>query len=151
MKTTLVSQKLFGKIDEDNFSKSKVGSLKYPLFEKAVSYNKYGDKMLESRATVVIGDPLYKQWGDLAQRIYESIKVGNVVLIDSSYDFLRRVFKSPELVNFNYVSNRQEVEHRLKMLKDNEFRRHIVNLQRDDMQFNLEDYCERLIRILEDN
>ena len=142
---------MFGKIEEDHFDKNKIGSLEYPSFEKAVSYNKYGDKMLESRATVIIGDPLYKQWGDLAQRIYESIRVGNVVLIDTTYDFMKRVFKNPELIKFNYVSNRQEVEIRLNKLKDNNFRKHIIDLQREDTNIDINEYCRNLVKILEEN
>lgn len=142
---------MFGKIELSNFNESKVKSLTPPVFEKSVPYNKYGDKMLDAIATVIIGDPIYKQWGDLAQRIYESIRIGNVVLIDTSYDFMRRVFRNPELVRFNYVSNRQDVEMKLRQLEDNDFRKRIIDLQRKDVELNIYDYCGSLIKILEEN
>lgn len=140
---------LFGKIELDNFNQKKIANLTKPDFEKSVSYDKFANKMLEAKSTIIIGDKLYKQWGDLAQRIYESILVGNVVFIDSSYDFSKRVFKNEELRQFNYVSNRDEVKYKLKKLDDSDFRKHIVDLQKKDTYINKIDYCKDFLKLFE--
>lgn len=140
---------MFGKISLEDFNESKIANLNPPQFGKSVNYDEFGDKMAEARATVIIGDPLYKQWGDLAQRIYESIIVGNVTLMDSSYDFTKRVFTNPELKEFNYVSCIEDVEDRLEKLQDNDFRKHIVELQREDTKIDLENYCKDFAKLLE--
>lgn len=142
---------MFGKIDIDNFNPNKILGLRAPDFGKSVEYDKFGSKMSEANATVIIGDPIYKSWGDLAQRIYESIIIGNVVLIDSSYDFQKKVFSDSELRNFCYVSSVKDVEDRLEKLKDKNFRKHIVDLQREDSCININEYCNNLKKIIEEN
>ena len=140
---------MFGKIEINNFNENKISNLRKPDFEKSVSYNEFGNKMLESKATVVIGDKLYKQWGDLAQRIYESIKVGNIVLIDNSYDFRKVVFKNnKELIDFCYVNDRKDVENRLDKLVDNDYRKYLLTLQRDCVNIDINEYCNSLISIV---
>ena len=140
---------MFGKITASNFSKNKVGNLTLPKFEKAVAYDKFSEKMNEAKATVIIGDKLYKTLDDLAQRIYESINAGNVTLIDSSYDYNLRVYTDPELINFCYVNNRQDVIDRLDKLKDNSFRKHIVYLQRENTKLDKLSYSISLKEIIE--
>ena len=142
---------MFGKISLDNFNESKIKNLNPPKFGQSVTYDKFGSKMAEANATVIIGDPIYKSWGDLAQRIYESIIIGNVVLIDSAYDFQRKVFTNDELKKFCYVSSIKDVEDRLEKLKDKDFRKRIVELQREDTKIDLDEYCQSLRKILEDN
>lgn len=140
---------MFGNIDINNFNEKKVAELKPPMFGKAVKYDEFPNKMLESKATVIIGDKLYKEVDDLAQRIYESIMIGNVTLIDASYDYTKRVFKNPELRRFNYVYSRRDVEDRLDKLDDIEFRKHIVDLQREDVKIDCIEYCRQFVNILE--
>lgn len=142
---------MFGKIDLANFNEKKIEGLRPPEFGQSVTYDKFGSKMAEANATVIIGDPIYKSWGDLAQRIYESVIIGNVVLLDSAYDFQKKVFINDELRQFCYVSCVKEVEERLEKLKDKEFRKHIVDLQREDTKIDLDEYCKSLRKILEDN
>ena len=142
------SIEMFGKIELDNFDSKKIKGLRAPNFGKSVPYDKFNEKMLESRATVIIGDPLYKAWSDLAQRIYESIRVGNVTFIDSSYDFRKSVYKEKELRDFCYVSSREEVSNKLLTLRDNSFRKHIVDLQRLETNINKDEFCSSLVSIL---
>ena len=142
---------MFGKISIDNFNIKKIKNLNYPKFESSVSYDKFGNKMLESKATVIIGDKIYKQWGDLAQRIYESIRVGNVIFIDKSYDFRRKVFKgNKELEDFCYVDDRIDVANRLNKLLDNDYRKHIVDLQREVSNIDKYEYCNSLVNLLKE-
>lgn len=141
---------MFGKIEADNFNEKKIAALNYPKFEGAVAYDEFNKKMNEAKATVIIGDPLYKSWADLAQRIYESIYAKNVVLIDGSYDYRKIVFRNPELRDFNYVNDRREVANRLEKLKDPEFRRHIVELQSEDVKMDNQEYCNSLLNIIKE-
>lgn len=139
---------MFGNINLDNFKSDKVRGLNSPKFGEPVTYDTFSDKMREAIATVIIGDKIYKKLDDLAQRIYESIMIGNVVLIDASYDFSKRVFKNSELIRFNYVRNRKDVEDRLDRLKDLDFRKHIIELQREDTKINLDDYCINFMKLV---
>ena len=139
---------MFGNISYDNFKKEKVQNLSAPVFEKSVSYSEFSNKMRESAATVIIGDPLYKSWGNLAQRIYESIRVGNVVLIDSNYDFTKRVFSSKDLQEFNYVSSRFDVEDRLRKIRDSSFRKDLLTSQRECTIINKYKYCSDFASII---
>lgn len=140
---------MFGKISIEDFNPKKIDNLNPPKFGNPVEYDKFSEKMLESKATIIIGDKLYKQWNDLAQRIYESIMVGNVTFLDSSYDYTKRVFKNPELREFNYVSSKRDVEKRLDKLNDISFRKHIVDLQIEDVIINIDDYCKGFVKLLE--
>lgn len=138
---------MFGKIDESNFTKNKE-NLSYPNFEKSVDYKNFKNKMNESIATVIIGDKIYKKQNDLAQRIYECILSNTVVLIDSSYDYEKRVFKDFYLQEFCYVNSREDVEHRLSLLKDNNFRKIILEKQLEDTKIDVTSYCNDFINII---
>ena len=139
---------MFGKISEKDFKQDKIEYLSKPNFGQSVSYDNFGDKMLEAKATVIIEDPLYKSWGDLAQRIYESIVVGNVTFIDRNYDFTKRVFTNKELVEYNYVKDRYDVMERLDALKDRKFRKHIIDLQREDTAIDIDKYCRDFVALI---
>jgi len=146
-----IKVEMFGKITESNFNKDLIKDLRLPIFNKAVPYNEFNNKMSNSLATIIIGDPLYKQLDDLAQRIYESILVGNIVFIDSSYDYNKRVFKNEELIKFNYVSNKEEVIDRIRLLKENEeLRNHIIELQRQDTEIDINKYCNDFVNIIKE-
>ena len=138
---------MFGKIDSTNFTKNKE-NLSYPNFEKSVDYKNFKNKMNESIATVIIGDKIYKKQNDLAQRIYECVLSNTVVLIDSSYDYEKRVFKDPFLQEFCYVDSREDVEHRLSLLKDNDFRKTILNKQIEDTKIDRFNYCRDFVNII---
>lgn len=139
---------MFGNVNIDHFNKDKIANLTPPKFGKSVLYSDFPNKMHDAKATVIIGDKIYKQLDDLAQRIYESIKIGNVVLLDSSYDFSKRVFKDPTLKQFNYVNNRKDVEERLTRLKDNNFRKELIKLQRQDTAIDNQEYCNNFVSII---
>lgn len=144
-----IKVEMFGKIKESNFNKSSIVGLRPPEFNKSVSYNDFSDKMRNSLSTIIIGDPLYKELDDLAQRIYESIMAGNIVFIDDSYDYNKRVFSNPDLVRFNYVSSRKDVENRIKLIKYKPaVRDYIVNLQRKDTEIDKLKYCNDFVDII---
>ena len=137
---------MFGKISIDNFNQNKINNLNSPTFNGSVPYDKFGEKMINSRATIIIGDPIYKSWGDLAQ----SIMIGNIVFIDSSYDFKKLVFKNNnELLDFNYVSSIREIQSKLDKIRDNDYRKYLLNLQRDCVKINKNEYCNNFVDLLE--
>lgn len=142
-----VKVEMFGKIEEKNFNKKKVGTLRLPEFGGAVSYNEFPRKMNDAKATVIIGDKEYKKADDLAQRIYEGILSRNIVFIDETYDFNKRVFKDEELRKFCYVSSRRKVEERLKNLSE-EDRERITAKQIEDTKINVQEYCGNLLNLL---
>ena len=143
---------MFGKIKLSNFKEKNISGLNSPEFSSSVNYDRFSDKMLNSRATIAIGDPLYKVWDDIAQRIYESIMIGNVVFIDKSYDSQRRVFKNKELKDFNYISdNKKEIVEKIKKIRDNNYRKYIIDLQREDVKIDTDKYCKDFVKLLEDN
>lgn len=139
---------MFGKIEYNNFNINKVNNLNPPKFGKPVSYGDFQDKMWDSKSTIIIGDKLYKSWGDLAQRIYEGIQTRNVVFIDSSYDFQKKVFNKSELRDFNYVTSSNDVKSRLKKLNDIDYRKHIVDLQIEDTRINTINYCLDFLNLI---
>ena len=138
---------MFGKIDESNFTKNKE-HLCFPKFEKSVDYKQFKQKMNQAVATVIIGDKIYKKQSDLAQRIYESILSNVVTFIDDSYDFEKRTYRDPLLRDFCYVSSASDVISRLEKLKDNAFRKKIVDLQIEDTKIDINLYCKGLYEIL---
>lgn len=142
---------MFGKIETKNFNADLIKNLTEPNYEKSIAYDKFTDKMNEAKATVIIGDKLYKELDDLAQRIYESVNAGNIILIDASYDHNKLVFKNEELKLFNYIRNREDVIDRLNKLQDNEFRKHIYDLQKKDINFNKLAYANGFKQLLEGN
>lgn len=146
-----ISVEMFGKIKSSNFSGSKTKGLSEPIFEKSVSYDEYQNKMRTSLSTVIIGDPVYKKTNNLAQRIYESILVGNITFIDKSYDHKKQVYSDPDLVNFLYVRTRDQVIDRIRSLKaDPDSIREIATKQQENTQVDLDDYSNSLTKILED-
>lgn len=141
---------MFGKIKEENFKKNK-DNLKPPKFGAPVPYEKFNNAMRNGLATVIIGDPLYKELDDLAQRIYESVLCGNVVFIDASYDKEKRVFGENEsLEKFSYVKNREDVIKRLNILKNNPKNvEKIVSLQKEVAKIDKKEYAKSLKKIIE--
>lgn len=119
-----IKVQMFGKIKESDFKKNKE-NLSYPMFDKAVPYTKFNEKMRTGLSTIIIGDPLYKDLDDIAQRVYESILCGNIVFIDKSYDKNKIVFDDEFLSTFSYVSNRKDVIRKIKKAKREPKRRKI--------------------------
>lgn len=139
---------MFGGVNLTDFNVEKIQGLIPPRFEKPTTYGGYYEKMNTSKATIVIGDKLYKKYNLLPQRVYESIMTRTVVLIDSSYDYSKRIFKNKELLDFNYVRSSADVIDRVNKLKDLEFRKHIAQLQVEDVAIDLNKYCTDFVSLL---
>jgi hypothetical protein len=144
-----ISCEMFGNIKLKHFNKKKISMYTedhVPEFNKAVKYDDFGAKMQRAMSTIIIGDKLYKELADLAQRIYESIQFGNVVFIDKSYDPEMRVFgRNEELRKFCYVDCREDLEKRIKFLKAKPDRnRRVVYLQQLESRINIDQYCNGL-------
>lgn len=144
-----IKVKMFGHLTMDNFNQAKISILNKPIIENSeFKYNDYVKKMNEARAVVLIEDPLDKKYYKIASRTYEAIFAGTVTFVDSEIDPLKRIFKNQELRDFLYVSSKSDVENKLRKLQDNEFRRHIVELEREDVKIDIDDICKKFCEVL---
>ena len=75
--------------------------------------------------------------------------MGLVLFIDESLDPNKTVFNNDELKEFCYVNSRDDVIDKLEKLKDTEFRKHIVDLERQDLDCTYKDYCDQFKELLE--
>jgi hypothetical protein len=146
---------MFGKIELQDFLQHKkvaqeAQSLRPPSFTGPVRYDQMLPKMNQALAHCVIGDPWYEQINDMAQRAYESIWSSVVTFIDSDLDQLRRVYGGDkELADFLYVSSRQHLIERLRIVKrDSELRKEIVQAQFDVVNFDEHTYCSGLVSLM---
>lgn len=136
---------MFGKLKLENFKENKYGELVPPMFNKSVKYDEFSKKMNTSIATIAIGDSDYKKLGILGQRIYESVRIGNVIFIDNSYDADKKAFDDPYLKDFSYVEDRNDVIERIRALKKHpNFINEIIERQRKDVTFDAPKYLARL-------
>lgn len=149
-----ISVKMFGKLKPEDFKKNK-SNLSLPEFGKAVPYTKFNDEMRTGLSTIIIGDQLYKDLDDIAQRTYESILCGNIVFIDSTYDKNKHIFSDPFLAKFSYVKDREDVIKKLKHIKESNNRIKIIEelviRQKEDIQFDSNSYVNSLKEILKNN
>lgn len=151
---------MFGKIEKEDFLKHpKYGrgleftykDEDYPKFTGPVKYADMLPKMNKAMCHIVIGDPLYEQINDMAQRAYESIWSGVVTFIDHDLDSLRRVYGADkELADFLYVKGRADAHQKIMLLKkDPQMRLQIVHDQIKAINFKPINYANRLKRILQ--
>lgn len=150
---------MFGKITKEDFLEHpKYGNgLKftykdenYPNFTGPVKYADMLPKMNKAMSHIVIGDPLYEEINDMAQRAYESIWSGVVTFIDHDLDSLRRVYGADkELADFLYVRGRADAHQKIMLLKkDPDMRMQIVNDQLKAINFQPLKYAYRLKELL---
>jgi hypothetical protein len=144
-----IKVQMFGKIESLNFNDKYFDhETREPNFGPPVKYSEYNYKMKSGLSTIIIGDELYKELDNLAQRIYESIQIGNIVFIDSSYDKDKKVFKDNFLKRFCYVDNKDDVIKRLKILRSHNVRT-VVELQKKDTKIDKQKYCDDFKKLLE--
>ena len=142
---------LFGKMDPEllsNIARDEFGITdKHPIIEGLVPYNKFCSKLNSSLSTIVIGDKLYEDSNDIAQRCYESMMAQVVTFIDADLDKNKIVFSgNSELKNFMYVDSQKELEQKIRFIKENEtFRKYIIDYQNYLTQFDKNQYCKKLV------
>lgn len=142
--------RLFGAISEDNFNKTKIKDLRKPeIISKSFDYLTYCNYLNNSKSIIIIGDGKDKLYNKTAARVYESVKMGLVLFIDESLDPNKTVFDNEELKDFCYVKSREDVEDRLSKLT-NEYRRHLVELERKDLDVTFNEYCLKFKELLEE-
>ena len=147
-----VSVRVFGNISLDNFDKKKVDGLRAPDFNsKSYDYFTYCNELNKSKSIMIIGDGKDKTYNKAAARVFESVRMGLVLFIDESLDPKKTVFSNDELKSFCYVNSREDVIDRLNKLKDDSFRKYIVDLERKDLDISYNDYCLQFKKILEEN
>ena len=139
-----ISVEVFGKIKLDQFDQKKIEGLRQPFFGEPVAFDKMINKMGEAKAHVVIGDLNYSKFDILPQRAYESIQAGCVTLIDSSYDFDKKIFGGDDFLReFAYVKDRDDVIDRIHQIKNNpQLIRDIRDRQEACVNFDYTKYCQ---------
>jgi hypothetical protein len=147
-----IKVEMFGKIDASNFKEDKIKGLNPPSFGKTIPYNLFNEKMKKSKTSIIIGDKLYKKMDDIAQRVYEGIRVGNLIFLDKSYDFNKRTFSSEFLRDFCYIDSKQEAITKLRKIKESRlFFEDVVHQQRENIIFDKKEYSNYIISILKYN
>ena len=145
-----VKVRVFGEISENRFDKEKIKDLSKPEFySKSFDYLTYCNELHKSKSIVIIGDGKDKLYNKTAARVFESVRMGLVLFIDETLDPDKTVFNNEELREFCYVNSREDIINRLRRLS-NEYRKHIVDLERKDLDVSYKDYCNSFKKILED-
>ena len=147
-----ISVYMFGKIKEDNFNPKRIVNYKVPIFGPAIKTEHFIEKMnQDAMSTVIISDPNYKRTEQFTLRIYESILAKVVTFIDISYDPEKKIYTNSELRDFLYVKDRKDVEAKIFKLKsDSSYRKHIVDLQLEDIRFNRKEYRDEFNKVIGD-
>lgn len=140
---------IFGNIKLKQFKKN--GSLRLPDFDKAVDRISLTNKLQTSIATICIGDKVYANLDDVAQRFYESINACHVTFIDSEYDTKKLAYTDKYLQDFLYVKSQNELIEKLRKVKsDNSLFKDIVKAQYKDVisNFDRETYCKDFVNMI---
>jgi hypothetical protein len=148
-----ISVEIFGKIDLAHFTEKRIEGLTPPVFTGAVNYDKMLFKMTEALCHIVIGDNKYPAFEMISQRTYESIMAGCITFVDKEFDPNKQVFGDSELGKFLYVSDRNDVIDKIRLLKE---------MSKDDIsalaeeQFKLVNfdettYCNNFTKLIEEN
>ncbi len=149
-----INVEMFGKINSEDLLNiaSKNGNPRPPIYGKSVDAKDYMEKSNDTYTHVVIGDEWY-EGRDMPQRCYQSIWASVITLIDIELDPTKRVFGHSDICQkFNYVSNREDVEKRIKAIKSNpSMRKQIIEEQFKAVNFNDKEYSKELVNILRDN
>lgn len=146
-----ISVEMFGKITKEDFKPKNIANInRFPEFTGAVNYGDMHRKMNDAMTHVVIGDVLYEEIEDIAQRCYESIWSKNVVFIDSDLDSVKRIYKNDKtLTEFLYVASKEEVIDRIRMLKtDIALCKSIVEDQIKAIDFDPKRYCTEFVKLI---
>ncbi|MCK9416827.1 hypothetical protein M0Q97_09245 [Candidatus Dojkabacteria bacterium] len=145
-----IKVQMFGKIELSQFHTKLIEKQQEPSFGEPVKYTNYNNKMKTGLSTIIIGDEFYKKLDIAAQRVYESIQIGNIVFIDESYDKNKIIFKNNFLKNFSYVNNKEDVIKRLNILKQHNYKE-IIKLQKEDTKIDKQEYCNNFKNLLMEN
>lgn len=146
-----IKVEMFGKINLEDFNEKYYDKNSiFPMFTGAVKYDKMLYKMNDAMCHCVIGDPIYEESNDIAQRTYESIWSSVVTFIDNDLDKSKRVYgKSEYLSEFLYVNSKQELSNKIKFLIDNpEKRKKIIDRQFETIAFDSAKYTESFVNLV---
>lgn len=114
-------KKLPEKFDAEYLAKVKFG-------QQVVNFTNFAAK-----ATVVIGDPDYEESQLIPNRFVEGILSSIVCFIDIDLDPDKKLIRNKELSDFLYVESVDQLNESLKLLKDNDYRKRIVDLQFEEL------------------
>lgn len=147
-----INVEMFGKIDASDFKPKVIENLSHPKFTGPVKYDMMLDKMNDTMAHVVIGDPLYEQINDIPQRLYESVMAGAVTFLDADMDQVRRVWKNldPITQKFIHVTNKADLVEKMQaIISYPAVRKQIHRSLVEAIQFDENKYCKSFVNLLE--
>lgn len=139
-----ISVELFGKLPIDKFNQKKIEGLSVPASTGEIPFYEFCDKMNKARASVIIGDSFYRDGENMSPRLWENIISRCVSIIDKNFD--TKMYYKDIVTEECYVGNRQELESLLYKLKDDNYRRSLIDKQiRSILDWNVENYVSTLM------
>ena len=115
-----IRTEMTGNIKIAQFNQKWIDGKKQPIFNKSLKQMELSKYMHNTLASVVIADPLYIDYYDIAQRAYEHLIYGVVNFIDLKVDPDKSFYESQFMKDFMYVSSGEELERKINMLKQDE-------------------------------
>jgi len=136
----------YGKMKQEDFNIKLISNKIFPNFEGPIKYNENLIKLNTSISTINISDS-FNEGRQLNPRIYETVLANVVSFMDLDYDPQKRAFKNPELQNFLYVKNQNELIDKIRKLKsDKTIMNKIIDMQYEDSYISKKDlsnnFCE---------
>lgn len=120
-----------------------------PIFSQKVSMDKFSEKTSEGIASIIIGDKIYNG-NHITLRVWETMMSDAVCFIDLEFDPNQEILGTP----FYYVSSKQELVDKIKLIKEEEtFRKDLVKYQRQRVNelFDKDKYLSELEGLLYEN
>lgn len=149
-----ISVELFGKISKEDFKTKSIAEVQnFPIFSKAVAYDKMHQKMNEAISHIVIGDDLYYNIDTIGQRASECVASSVVTFFDKEVDPNRRFFNGDkDLSEFLYIKDKNEAADKIRYLKsDSTARLNIIEKQFKAINFDAMEYCKGLVDMINQN
>lgn len=108
-------------------------NLKNNFLHKKVMHSQLNNLVKKCHSSLVIGDKEHENAFD-TMRFYENIIFEVISFIDINYDINKELFKNKELKSFNYITSQNDLIYKLQKIKnDNEFKKHIIKLQLEEL------------------
>jgi len=134
-----INVEFYGKMKPKDFKEKLVEGKRHPRYTGPVKYNENLLKLNTSISTVNISDN-FNEGTQLNPRIYETVLANVVSFMDIDYDPHKRAFTDPELRDFLYIDNKQQLVDRIRRLKNDEsFMVDIINKQYENTYISKED------------
>ena len=97
-------------------------------------------KMNKSYSTIAVADKNY-EGNILTQRVYECILSNTITFVDNDFDPEHRLYaRDSDLVDFLYVSSKEEAAKKLRQIKEENLMKYICDKQYDAVKIDKDKY-----------